>query len=159
MIVAISEDNAIGKNGDLLCHLSADLKHFKKLTMGGTIIMGRKTFESLPNGALPGRRNVVVSRNKDYNAVGAEVADSVEAALKATSNDEKRFVIGGAHLYEAMIGCSDILYLTRIHHKFPDADTYFPLIDWNEWQEMGIEFHEADEKNKYSFSFIELRRK
>lgn len=157
-IVAVDKNGAIGKNGDLLCYLPADLKHFKNITMGYTIIMGRRTWESLPKGALPGRKNVVITRNNDFMAPGAEVYHSLEEALQATEQDEKRFIIGGGMLYKEAFAITDKLYLTRIHASFQDADTFFPSIDVSQWQEMSSEYHEADERNAYPYSFIELRR-
>ena len=158
-IVAVDENGAIGKNGDLLCYLPADLKHFKSITMGYTIIMGRRTWESLPKGALPGRKNVVITRNIDFIAPGAEVYHSLEEALQATSQDEKRFILGGGMLYNEAFAITDTLYLTRIHASFPDADTFFPSFEPSQWQEMSSEYHEADERNAYPYSFIELRRR
>lgn len=158
-IVAVDENGAIGKNGDLLCYLPADLKHFKNITMGYTIIMGRRTWESLPKGALPGRKNVVITRNNDFMAPGAEVYHSLEEALQVTEQDEKRFIIGGGMLYKEAFAITDKLYLTRIHASFQDADTFFPSIDVSQWQEMSSEYHEADERNAYPYSFIELRRR
>ena len=158
-IVAVDENGAIGKNGDLLCYLPADLKHFKSITMGYTIIMGRRTWESLPKGALPGRKNVVITRNIDFIAPGAEVYHSLEEALQATFQDEKRFIIGGGMLYNEAFAITDTLYLTRIHASFPDADTFFPSFEPSQWQEMSSEYHEADERNAYPYSFIELRRR
>ena len=158
-IVVVAEDGAIGKNGDLLCHLPADLKHFKAITMGHPIIMGRKTFESLPKGALPGRMNVVVTRNSGFVAEGATVCHSVEEALAVTADADKRFIIGGAQLYAATIDMVDTLYLTQIHASFPEADTFFPNVDLAQWQEVNRESHCADEKNHYDYTFLELKRK
>lgn len=158
-IVVIAENGAIGKNGDLLCHLPADLKHFKNITMGHTVIMGRRTWESLPKGALPGRKNVVVTRNTDFVAPGAEVYHSLEEALTATEQDSKRFIIGGGMLYREAFSLTDVLYLTQLHASFPDADTFFPSFDINEWHEISHEDHDADERNPYPYSFVELRRK
>lgn len=158
-IVVVAENNAIGKNGDLLCHLPADLKHFKDITMGHTIIMGRRTWESLPKGALPGRKNVVITRNADFKAPGAEIYHSLEDALQATENDSKRFIIGGGMLYSEAFPLTDELHLTQLHATFPDADTFFPTFDINEWIEISREDHEADERNPYPYSFVELRRK
>ena len=158
-IVVVAEDGAIGKSGDLLCHLPADLKHFKVITMGHPIIMGRKTFESLPKGALPGRMNVVVTHNSGFVAEGAAVCHSVEEALDATADADKRFIIGGAQLYAATIDMVDTLYLTQIHASFPEADTFFPNVDLTQWQEVNRESHCADEKNHYDYTFLELKRK
>lgn len=158
-IVVIAENGAIGKNGDLLCHLPADLKHFKNITMGHTIIMGRRTWESLPKGALPGRKNVVITRNTDFNAPGAEVYHSLEEALQATDGDDKRFIIGGGMLYKEAFHLTHTLHLTRMHASFPDADTYFPEFNSEEWEEISREDHEADERNPHPYSFVELRRR
>lgn len=158
-IVAIDENGAIGKNGDLLCYLPADLKHFKTITMGHTIIMGRRTWESLPKGALPGRKNVVITRNTDFEAPGAGVYHSLEEALQATIQDDKRFIIGGGMLYNEAFELTNTLFLTRIHASFYDADTFFPSFDSSEWKEISHEDHEADERNPYPYSFIELRRR
>lgn len=158
-IVVIAENGAIGKNGQLLCHLPADLKHFKSVTMGYPIIMGRKTFESLPKGALPGRLNVVVTRNADFTAPGVVVCHSVEEALAATEDAPKRYIIGGAPLYAATIGLVDELHLTQLHATFPEADTFFPAIVRDEWMVVAREAHDADERNPYDYTFVTLRRK
>lgn len=158
-IVVIAENGAIGKNGDLLCHLPADLKHFKEITMGHTIIMGRRTWESLPKGALPGRKNVVITRNTDFIAEGADVYHSLEEALQATAEDEDRFIIGGGMLYTEAFPLTDVLHLTLLHASFPDADTFFPAFNGDEWEEISREDDEADERNPYAYSFVTLRRR
>ncbi len=158
-IVVVAENGAIGKNGDLLCHLPADLKHFKDITMGHTIIMGRRTWESLPKGALPGRKNVVITRNTDFEAPGAEVYYSLEEALQATQTDGERFIIGGGMLYREAFPITNILHLTQLHAAFPDADTFFPVFNTEEWQEISRVDHHADERNPYPYSFVTLRRR
>ncbi len=158
-IVVIADDGAIGKDNGLLCHLPADLKHFKSITMGHTIIMGRRTFESLPKGALPGRENIVVSRNADYRAEGAKVCTSIEQAVAEASMPGECFILGGAQLYASTIAQVDKLYLTAIHAHFDDADAYFPAINPEEWTEIDREDHQADEKNRYDYSFVTLKRK
>ena len=158
IIVAIGNRNEIGKGNELLCHLPADLKHFKKITSGHPVIMGRKTFESLPNGALPNRRNIVISRNKDLKIEGAEVYSSLDYALIKTINEKEVFIIGGAQIYEQAFPDADKLYLTKIHADFPDADTFFPKINYGDWQEVSRETHLADEKHPYSFTFVEYIR-
>ena len=158
-IVVIADDGAIGKDNGLLCHLPADLKHFKSITMGHTIIMGRRTFEALPKGALPGRENIVVSRNADYRAEGAKVCTSIEQAVAEASMPGECFIIGGAQLYASTIAQVDKLYLTAIHAHFDDADAYFPAINPDEWTEIDREDHQADEKNRYDYSFVTLKRK
>lgn len=158
IIVAIGQNNEIGKDNDLLWHLPAELKHFKEITTGHTIIMGRKTFESLPKGALPNRRNMVVSRNPDLKIEGAEVYSSIDHALLKTIDEREVFIIGGAQLYRQTFPEADKLYITKVHASFPDATVFFPTINYNEWNEIGREFHPADEKNPYSFTFLELER-
>ncbi len=127
MIVARGKNNEIGKDNDLLWHLSADLKFFKATTMGKSIIMGRKTFQSLPK-ALPGRKNIVISSDKNFEAPGAVVVTSPEAAL-AESETEEVFIIGGASIYKAFFPLADKLYITEVDFSAPDADVYFPEAD------------------------------
>lgn len=164
-IVAIDENWAIGRDGGLLCHLPSDLKRFKQLTMGWPIIMGRKTFESLPKGPLAGRLNVIITRQVDYAATmglttngNVVVCNSVEEAMAATASAAQRFIIGGAQLYAAAIDVVETLYLTRIHAKFEDADTFFPAINADEWETTECEEHAADDRNPYSYTFLTLRR-
>lgn len=159
LIVAMAEDRAIGKDNQLLWHLSADLKRFKTLTTGHSIIMGRKTYESLPNGALPNRRNIVLSKSLDQ-LDGVEVLPSLEAALQLCADEERVFVIGGGCLYEASLALADELYLTEVQATYPDADTYFPAFDREEWQEIEREVVELDERNplRSIYSYL-IRRK
>ena len=121
--------------------------------------MGRRTFESLPKGALPGRENIVVSRNADYRAEGAKVCTSIEQAVAEASMPGECFILGGAQLYASTIAQVDKLYLTAIHAHFDDADAYFPAINPDEWTEIDREDHQADEKNRYDYSFVTLKRK
>lgn len=158
-IVVVANDGAIGKNGDLLCHLPADLKHFKHITMGHSIIMGRKTLESFPKGPLPGRQNIVLTRNTDYKPASVTVAHSVDEAFALAKMPGDIFVVGGAQVYQATIDQVNTLYLTRLHHDFPDADAQFPPINQDEWEEVEREDHVPDEKNRYPYSFITLKRK
>ena len=158
LIAALGRNNEIGKGNDLLCHLPADLKHFKEITLGHTVIMGRKTFDSLPKGALPNRRNVVISRNPELKIKGAEVFSSLDYALLKSLDEIEVFIIGGAQIYEHSLPFADKLYITRIHTAFPEADVFFPSIDFNIWNETGRETFPADEKNPYSFSFIEYEK-
>lgn len=159
IICALTEDRAIGLRGDLIYHLSADLKRFKALTTGHTVLMGRKTFESLPKGALPNRRNIVISRQQNYVAPGAETFPSFEAALSATTKDEEVFVIGGASVYEKALPLADKLRLTIIRTTAPEADTYFPIYNKEDWEEEAREPHEADERNPQPFDFVDYRRR
>lgn len=153
IIVAVDENMGIGTNGGLLCHLPNDLKHFKQITTGHAIIMGRKTYESLPKGALPNRINIVITSSEEDNFPECIVVRSVEEALSVSNNLEKVFIIGGGELYRSTIHLADSLYLTCIHNKFENADTFFPKIDFNDWLLTDEENHEADEKHKYDYSF------
>lgn len=148
LIVAIGADDSIGKDGDLLWHLPGDLKRFKTTTTGHPIIMGRKTFLSLPKGALPHRRNMVISTTLPPRE-GIEVFASIEEALREVETEEEVFIIGGATLYEVTLPYADRLYLTRVHASFPDADTFFPEIDFTEWCPKHQETFPKDEKNAY----------
>lgn len=158
-IVAIDRNGAIGKQGQLLCHLPADMRHFKETTMGHSIIMGRKTFESFPKGALPGRQNIVITRNRDYTAEGATVVHSVDEALAAVTMDGEIFIIGGEQIYHATFPLVSTIHLTVIDHKFKDVDAYFPRIDMRSWAITEQEEHPADDRNPYPFTFMTLKRK
>ena len=158
IVVVVDENNGIGKDGDLLCHLPNDLKHFKKLTTGHTIIMGRKTFESLPKGALPNRINIVITSDNADNYPGCIVARSVDEAFLLTKKKDKVFIIGGGKIYNSTLYLANKLYLTRIHHRFEDADTFFPDIDFNNWELIEEEKHKADEKHLYDYSFRSYKK-
>ncbi|MDR0506704.1 MAG: dihydrofolate reductase [Dysgonamonadaceae bacterium] len=157
IIVAIGKNGEIGKGNSLLCHLPADLKHFKEITSGHTIIMGRKTFESLPSGALPNRRNIVISRNSELKLEGAEVCQSLDYAFLKLVDENEVFIIGGAQIYELALPFADRLYITKIHAAFPDADVFFPDVDFRKWKETGRTFFPADEKNLYACTFCEYQ--
>lgn len=159
LICALTTNGAIGNKGGLLYYLPADLKHFKNLTTGHTIVMGRKTFESLPKGALPNRRNVVITRQADYAAPGIEVFHSFEEALHACQADDEVYVIGGESVYEAALPQADRLCLTHIDAVPDEADTYFPTYNKEEWEEESREHHEPDEKNKLAYDFVNYIRK
>jgi len=154
-IVAIGQNNAIGKNNQLLWHLPNDLKHFKDITSGHTIIMGRKTFDSVGK-PLPKRRNIIITR-QDISIEGAEVVHTIDQALALCKGEEEVFIGGGAEIYKMAMPKTDRIYLTVVHQSF-DADAYFPEIDQNEWKETERENHAADEKNDIPYSFITLER-
>ena len=157
-IVAVASDWAIGRQGDLLCHLPADMKHFKEVTMGHSIIMGRKTFESFPRRPLPGRQNIVITRNEQWQYPGVTVVHSLEDAI-AAAETEMVFIIGGAQVYEQALPLVDVLHLTMIHARWASADAYFPTLDMNEWQEVSREHHDSDHRNAYEFDFVTLKRR
>lgn len=157
IIVAISENNAIGKDNQLLWHLPADLKHFKNITSGHPIIMGRKTYESIGK-PLPNRRNIVITRQKDFKIQGVDVVNSVEEALSICEGEPEIFIIGGAEIYRTAFDQTDKIYLTKVHQHF-DADAFFPKIDLQLWHETNQEYHAADEKNIIPYTFSTLTRK
>ena len=154
IVVIVDEENGIGKDGDLLCHLPNDLKHFKRLTTGHTIIMGRRTYDSLPKGALPNRTNIVITSDNEQNYPGCIVVRSVDDAISLSKDKEKVFIIGGGKIYNSTLHLANKLYLTRIHHVFDDADTFFPDIDFNNWKLIEEDKHKADENHVYDYSFM-----
>ena len=152
LIAAASENNNIGKDNKLIWRLSDDLKHFKELTKEHFIIMGRKTFESMPK-ALPNRTNVIITRKTDYKAENAIVVNSLEKALKVAESDNQPFVIGGGEIYKLSMEIADRIELTRVHTSI-EGDTSFPEIDLEKWQEVKNEKRLKNEKNEYDFSFL-----
>lgn len=156
IVVAISENNAIGKDNQLLWHLPADLKHFKNITTGHTIIMGRKTYDSIGK-PLPNRRNIIITRQKDLNLEGVEVVNSLEEALSLSKDEEEVFIIGGAEIYKQSVAVSHRIYLTRVHQEF-EADAFFPELDNESWKEVEKVDHLPDEKNKFAYTFSTLER-
>ncbi|MET3113711.1 dihydrofolate reductase [Pedobacter sp. CG_S7] len=154
LVVAMSTNNAIGKDNQLLWHLPADLKHFKDITSGHTIIMGRKTYESVGK-ALPNRRNIVITRNTHLKLTGVEVMHSLKEALNSSKEENEVFIIGGAEIFNQSIKLANKIYLTRINESY-EADTFFPEIDKNCWLESELEHHLPDEKNALSYSFSTL---
>lgn len=159
IIVAIAENYAIGKKGDLLCHMPADLKHFKEITTGSTVLMGERTFLSLPKHPLPNRRNIVLTDVKGKTFEGAETVYSMEELRAKVSPDEEAFVIGGGMVYKQAMEFADKLYITHIHHSWEDADTFFPVIDPTIWKQVSAERHSADDKNPYDYTFAEYGRR
>ena len=159
IIVAVAENNAIGKDNDLIWYISDDLKRFKRLTTGHTILMGRKTYESLPNGALPKRENVVITRDKNLKLDKCIMLNSIEEAIeKYAKSDEEIFVIGGGSIYEKLLPYAHKIFLTKVHASF-DADVFFPEIDSQDWEVTDEEHHQKGEKNEFDFSFIDLIKK
>jgi len=156
--VAADENNGIGKNNQLLCHLPADLKYFKNLTTHHAILMGRKTFESIGK-PLPNRTNIIISRS-DLNIEGTYCFKSIDEGISfaKSQNESELFIIGGDSIYQQSMDILDTVYLTRIHHSF-EADAFFPALQEEYWQLNQNEFHAADEKNKFDFSFQTYNRK
>ncbi|WP_396193801.1 dihydrofolate reductase [Flavobacterium sp.] len=157
VIAAVAENNALGKENQLLWHLPDDFKRFKTLTSGHYIIMGRKTFESFPK-PLPNRTHVIVSRQSNYQPEGCIVVNSLEKAIEVCPKTEEVFVIGGGEIYRQSIKVADKLDLTKVHFSF-EADTYFPEIDFTQWQLVFEEFHPKDDRHDYAFTFQTYLRK
>ncbi len=154
MVVALDDNRLIGRNNELPWHMPADLAFFKRTTMGKPIIMGRKTWESIGR-ALPGRRNVVITRNSDYQADGADVTESLASAIEVCAGEPEIMLIGGATLFEQCLADTDNLYLTKIHHSF-EGDTWFPDYTQYRWQTEWEEPHAADENNPYAYTFYKF---
>jgi len=159
IIAAIDQKNGLGYKNQLLFHLPADMKHFKELTTGYTILMGRKTFESLPKGALPHRRNIVISTRKDITCQGAEIYHSLEEALAHCEENEHVYIIGGASVYAQAMPLADELCMTLIEATAPQADAFFPTIREDVWQEKSREPHQADEKHPCNYAFVNYERR
>jgi dihydrofolate reductase len=156
IIVALSDNNVIGRDNTLPWKLSADLKRLKVLTMGHHIIMGRKTWESLGR-ALPGRINVVITGDKNYKAEGAVIAHSLNEALAISSNDDEIFIFGGGKIFREALPRVEKIYMTRVEATV-DGDAFFPEISSNDWSEIERQDYKADEKNQYDYSFVTLQR-
>ncbi|NCT09585.1 MAG: dihydrofolate reductase [Flavobacteriia bacterium] len=158
IIAAISKNNALGKNNDLIWHLPADLKRFKELTTGHHIIMGRKTYESIGK-TLPNRITIIVSTDKNFLKEDCFTTNNLEDAIKISPSNEEVFIVGGAQIYNYAIenNLVDSLDITLVHHEF-EADVYFPKIDLDIWEEVKRTDFKADEKNKFDYSFIKYMK-
>lgn len=158
IIAAIAKNNALGKDNDLIWHLPADLKRFKKITSGHHILMGRNTFESIGK-PLPNRTTIIITRNNSYFKDGCLIANSLEEALDLAKEDEDIYIIGGAQIYKYAIenNLVDALDITLVHHEF-EADAFFPEIDLKIWKQVSREDFIADEKNKFNYSFVSYRK-
>lgn len=171
IISAIGKNNELGKKNDLLWNLPADMKHFREITSGHTIIMGQKTFESLAkdsNGKqigrlLPNRRNIILTQDKSFLKEGAEIAHSIEELMqlldKTTKPDEEVFVIGGGIIYKLLMEKANKLYITHVNAEFPEAEIFFPIIDPNIWQKTKSEKYQKDDLNQYDLEFVEYIKK
>jgi dihydrofolate reductase len=158
IIVAVSDDWGIGRDNDLLWHLPEDLKRFKKLTMGNTLIMGKKTWESLPRRPLPGRKNIVLTDNPQEIIEGSVTAYSIEDALAKCEATEEIFIIGGGSIYRQFMPLADKLYITHVHRKTP-ADIYFPEIDMKVWEVTEKEEFSSDESGAIPYSYVIYERR
>lgn len=159
LIAAIGEDGVIGRDGDLPWRLSSDLKHFKRRTRGHPVLMGRKTWESLPKRPLKGRLNIVLTRDAAYLADGATVVTSLEAGISAAreSGAQEAFVIGGASVYRSSLPMADELVVTHVAVSL-DGDAYFPDVAWGAWREVSSESFEATERDEYPFRVVVYER-
>lgn len=151
MIAAAAENNALGKNNELVWHLPNDFKRFKSLTSGHHIIMGRKTFESFPK-PLPNRTHIVITRQENYHPEGCIIVDSIENAIALCPENETSFIIGGGEIYNLGLPFTDKIEITRVHHNF-EADTFFPKIDTSDWEEILTEFNPKDDKHLYDYTY------
>mgnify|MGYP006083677701 FL=1 len=158
LIVAVSENNVIGKDNDLIWRLRNDLQRFKAITSGHCIIMGRKTFESFPK-PLPNRTHIVITRQQNYKAPeGVKVVNSLEAAIEVAKLDSSPYIIGGGEIYKQGLGFVDLIELTKVHHIF-EGDTFFPEIDVKIWEEINCIYNEKDDLHKYPYSFLTYKRR
>lgn len=160
IIAAVADNFAIGKNNKLIWHLPADMKHFKKMTTGHAVVMGKRTFESLPKAPLPNRRNIVLTSIPEGNFDKYYEAVSLRDAIELCEKEEKIFIIGGSSVFKQALTFPgiDSMYITWVHEEFP-ADSFFPRFNKNEWELVSEERHEADEQNPYAYTFCEYKRK
>lgn len=156
MIAAAAENNALGKDNDLVWHLPDDFKRFKQLTTGHHIIMGRKTFETFPK-PLPNRTHIVITRKNDYKKDGAIVVNSLEEALELSKDDPQPYIIGGGEIYHLALPKADKIELTRVHGTF-EADAFFPEINEANWKLTSSVFHPGDDKHRYAFTYLTYER-
>jgi len=157
LIAAMGKNRVIGNKGKLPWHMPADMKYYKDKTKGKTIIMGRKTFDSMGNKPLPNRINIIITHDQDYKAEGAIVAHSAHEALKAAGNAEEVMVIGGSYIFKEFLPRANRIYLTIIEGVF-EGDAFFPEYDITQWKEVSYEEHERDAKNPYDYRFVVLER-
>ncbi|HET8808719.1 MAG TPA: dihydrofolate reductase [Flavobacteriaceae bacterium] len=157
MIAAAGENNALGKDGDLVWHLPDDFQRFKKLTTGHHIIMGRKTFETFPK-PLPNRTHIVITRKKDYQKEGCTVVHNLEDALLISNDDPETFIIGGGEIYNLALPFANKIELTRVHQSF-EADAFFPELDLSQWKLINEEHHPKDDRHQYDFTYLTYVRK
>ncbi len=157
IIAAVAANNALGKNNQLIWHIPADLKRFKKVTSNHHVIMGRKTYESLGK-PLPNRTNIIITHNKEYTVEGCVIVNSLQEAIEVVKEDSNPFILGGAQIYKQALDFADKLDLTLVHHNF-EADAFFPEIDLKIWKEISREDFKANEKNSYNYSFVTFIKK
>lgn len=159
IIAALSDNNAIGKNQQLLWHMPFDMQRFKGLTTGHAVIMGRKTFESLPKGALPNRKNVILTSMPEAGFIDCFACESLHDALDICEKEDEVFMIGGAMIYRQALEIADKMYITRVHHIFEGADTFFPEVNYDQWEKTDEQAFPADDKHEYAYTFQTYVRK
>lgn len=163
IVVAVADNNAIGAKGKLLWRLPKDMQYFKEVTWGHHVLMGRKTWDSIPPkfSPLPGRTNIIVTRQEGFVCEGCLVVKSVEEGIEQARNagELELMIIGGGEIYKQALPLTNKIYLTKVHHTFADADTFFPELDMEQWTPVNGEWNMADEKNEFDFEFIVLERK
>lgn len=159
IIVALADDNAIGKDNDLIWHISEDLKRFKALTTGHTVVMGRNTWNSLPKKPLPKRRNIVVTHDEHFSPEGAEVAHSLQEIMELVKGEEEVFVMGGAALYQQLLPFAQRLYVTHVYSAYPEADVHFPVIDESVFVKVKETEIVTDEASGLRYNYIDYERK
>ncbi len=159
VICALAENRAIGCKQQLLWRLPNDMKRFKQLTTDHVVVMGRKTFESLPGGALPNRRNIVLTSMPEAMGTTCIACSTMQEAIECSEADKEIFIIGGSGVYQEALAIADKMYLTHVHTIFEEADTFFPDVDYSQWEIVSTEDHPADEKHPYSYAFVEYVRK
>lgn len=161
IIAAVSRNGVIGKENELPWKLAGDLKYFAEVTKGKSVIMGRKTFESIKKKLghpLPGRRNIIVTRNRDFRTAGAEVVYSLEEAVNLIKDEKEAFIIGGAEIYKEAVSFTDRIYLTQVETKI-EGDAFFPDVTVDKWNLIRAEAHKKDEKNEYDYTFLTYEKK
>lgn len=163
IVVAVADNNAIGVNGKLPWRLPRDMQYFKEVTWGHHVLMGRKTWDGIPPkfSPLPGRVNIIVTRQNGFVCEGCKVVESVDEGIEFArqSGEQELMIIGGGEIYRQVLPHTDKIYLTKVHHTFTDADTFFPELSATEWHTANSEWNMADEKNEFDFEFLVLERK
>jgi dihydrofolate reductase len=157
IIVAVASNGAIGKDGDLLWHISEDLKYFKKTTLNSTVVMGRKTWEALPFKPLKNRRNIILTKNEDFTEKNAEIFHEIKEIIFLNKENENLFIIGGGAIYKEFLPYADKIYLTKVYKDF-DADTFFPTLNADDWKEVFRSERQKDEETQLEFQFFVLER-
>ncbi len=157
LIAAIGKNNELGGNNSLLWHLPSDMQHFRDTTRGHSVIMGRKTFESIGK-ALPNRKNIIITRNPEYKFENVEVSHTLKEALRLTDEKEEVFIIGGAEIYKESIENADKLYITHVNGEFKESDVFLPVIDITKWKKIKSTFRAKDAENPYDMEFAEYER-